>query len=100
MEKTCYNCEHRNYMRLFCALHSSLPRARTCGDWRAHKIILPETTHEDIEEILRTKVEVPRTRNGTEQTLETLINEEALLLAKYLRNEKKNWVPRITINFN
>jgi hypothetical protein len=27
--------------------------------------------------------------------LETLINEETLLLAKYLRNEKKNGVPRI-----
>jgi hypothetical protein len=31
------------------------------------------------------------------QKLETLINEDALLLAKYLRarDEKKDWVPRI-----
>jgi hypothetical protein len=26
-----------------------------------------------------------------------LISEEALLLAKYLRNEKKDWLPRIGI---
>jgi len=29
------------------------------------------------------------------QTLETLINEEALLLAKFLREERKDWNPRI-----
>jgi len=39
-------------------------------------------------------IEVPRIRYGSRQTLETLINEEALLLAKYLRGEKKAWVPR------
>jgi CRISPR-associated protein Cas1 len=46
------------------------------------------------------KVDVPRIRHGSKQTLETLINEEALLLAKYLRNERKTWIPRITENFN
>ena len=40
-------------------------------------------------------VVVPRVRIGNRQTIETLINEEALLLAKYLRNEKKEWQPRI-----
>jgi len=40
-------------------------------------------------------VEVPRMRIGKRQTIETLINEEALLLAKYLRNERKDWKPRI-----
>jgi len=40
-------------------------------------------------------VEVPRTRHGSRQTLETLINEEALLFAKYLRREKKTWEPKI-----
>jgi hypothetical protein len=29
------------------------------------------------------------------QTLDTLVNEEALLFAKYLRNEKKDWKPKI-----
>ena len=36
-----------------------------------------------------------RIRNGKHQTLETLINEEALLLAKYPRGEDKGWVPRV-----
>jgi len=31
------------------------------------------------------------------QELETLINEEAMLIAKYLRNERKRWIPRIAI---
>jgi len=29
------------------------------------------------------------------QTIETLINEEALLLAKFLRDERKEWTPRL-----
>jgi len=34
---------------------------------------------------------------GKRQTIETLINEEALLLAKFLRDEWKTWTPRITL---
>jgi len=41
------------------------------------------------------EVEVARIRIGKRQTIETLINEEALLLAKYLRNECDRWIPRI-----
>jgi len=41
------------------------------------------------------KVEIPRIKHGNRQTLETLINEEALLFAKYLRNERETWNPRI-----
>jgi CRISPR-associated protein Cas1 len=44
-----------------------------------------------------TTVEIPRMKVGKRQTIETLINEEALLLAKYLRNEKKDWIPRTTV---
>jgi hypothetical protein len=40
-------------------------------------------------------VEVPRIKVGQRQTIETLISEEVLLLAEYLRNEKKDWVPRV-----
>jgi hypothetical protein len=40
-------------------------------------------------------VEVPGTRVGKKQTIETLINEEAFLLAKFLRDEKNIWKPRI-----
>ena len=41
------------------------------------------------------EVEVPRIRIGKKQTIETLINEEAFLLAKFLRDERKMWSPRI-----
>jgi len=41
------------------------------------------------------KVEVPRIRVGKKQTIETLINEEAFLLAKFLRDERENWTPKI-----
>jgi len=42
-------------------------------------------------------VEVPRIRIGGRQTIETLINEEALVLAKFLRDERKTWTPRVAI---
>jgi hypothetical protein len=35
-------------------------------------------------------VVVARIKQGNRQTIDTLISEEALLLAKYLRNEKKD----------
>ena len=43
----------------------------------------------------RRMVEIPRIRTGSRQEIETLINEEALLFAKYLRNETETWKPRI-----
>lgn len=42
-------------------------------------------------------VRVPRIRHGNRSSLETLINEEALLIARYIRNEKEAWIPRIAI---
>jgi hypothetical protein len=51
----------------------------------------------DFYAYLECKVELPRIRHGIRQTLETLINEEALLLAKYLRDERATWTPRITV---
>lgn len=41
------------------------------------------------------KVEIARIRHGSKQQIETLIDEEALLFAKYLRNEIPSWNPRI-----
>jgi hypothetical protein len=38
---------------------------------------------------------MPRVRMGKQQEIETLINEEAFLLAQYLRNEKQTWIPRV-----
>jgi hypothetical protein len=48
-----------------------------------------------LSQLFGSEVEIPRIRHGKKQTLETLINEEALLLAKYLRGERRNWTPRI-----
>lgn len=36
-------------------------------------------------------VEIPRIKVSERETIKTLINEEALLLAKFIRNEKENW---------
>jgi CRISPR-associated protein Cas1 len=42
--------------------------------------------------------EVPRVRHGNKQTLDTLINEETMLFARYLRDERSIWHPRIIDN--
>jgi len=42
-------------------------------------------------------VEIPRMKHGKRQTFETLINEEAFLFAKYLRDEYETWTLRITL---
>jgi CRISPR/Cas system-associated endonuclease Cas1 len=49
----------------------------------------------EINRFFETRVEVKRIRNGEHQTIETLINEEALLFAKYLRGEIQSWAPRV-----
>jgi hypothetical protein len=38
---------------------------------------------------------IPRVRMGQQLEIETLINEEALLFAMYLSNEKQTWIPRL-----
>ena len=40
-------------------------------------------------------VNVSRIKVGIKQEIETLINEEAFLFAKYLRGERPAWIPRI-----
>jgi hypothetical protein len=42
-------------------------------------------------------VNVARIKHGERQTFDTLISEEALLFAKYLRQERKVWIPRLPI---
>lgn len=39
-------------------------------------------------------VDVPRIRHGNRQSIDTLISEEALLFAKFMRNEIREWQPR------
>ena len=55
---------------------------------------LTRSLMKSLNEYFQTKVEIPRVRHGPRQSLDTLINEEALLSAQYLRNERQIWVPR------
>lgn len=48
-----------------------------------------------LNRLFQTKIGIPRIRHGERQTLETLISEEAYLLAKYLRGEVDDWKPRL-----
>jgi len=50
----------------------------------------------ELGDYFESKVDIPLIRHGKRQRIETLINEEALLLAKYLRDERKTWSPRVT----
>jgi len=49
-----------------------------------------------LNEYFECMVEIPRIKVGMKQTIETLINGETMLLAKFLRKEKEIWLPRIT----
>jgi hypothetical protein len=40
-------------------------------------------------------VNVERIKVGNWQTIDALISEEALLFAEFIRNEKKDWQPRV-----
>jgi len=46
------------------------------------------------------KVEILSIKVGRRLTIETLINKEAFLFVKYLRNEKETWIPRVKANLN
>ena len=48
-----------------------------------------------LNQLFEAEIEIPRIRHGKKQTIETLVNEEALLLAKFLRDERKEWSQRI-----
>lgn len=48
-----------------------------------------------LDNFFELKVAIPRIQVGKKQTIETLINEEALLFGTFLRNEHKDWTPRI-----
>jgi CRISPR-associated protein Cas1 len=48
-----------------------------------------------LNSLFESKVEIPRIKHGKKQEIESLINEEVMLLARYLRGEKKEWTPRV-----
>jgi hypothetical protein len=49
----------------------------------------------DLNKFFDYMIIVERIKVGSKQTVDTLISEEALLFAKYLRHERKEWTPRI-----
>jgi hypothetical protein len=49
--------------------------------------------------LFESTIEVPRIKVGKKQSVETLINEEALLFAKFLSNENEKWNSR-KVNLN
>ena len=56
------------------------------------------STHDltkSLNEYYKTKVEISRIRMGKTKEIKTLINEESLLFAMFLRKEKQTRVPRI-----
>jgi CRISPR-associated protein Cas1 len=68
---------------------------------RSKRIFLKGNLTDDMTKRLQTYfmkiVRVPRIRKGERQELETLVNEEAYILAQYLRGERENWVPRVAL---
>lgn len=48
-----------------------------------------------LNDLLKSKVKIPRMKFGNKQEIETLISEEASLFAMYLRSERKRWMPRV-----
>jgi CRISPR-associated protein Cas1 len=52
---------------------------------------------EQLNRFFESKVDVPRIKRGQKQEVETLVGEEAYVLAEYLRGEKPNWNPRIVL---
>jgi CRISPR-associated protein Cas1 len=51
-----------------------------------------------LNDYFETAVEIPRIKVGDKQAIETLINEEGSLFAKYLRGKQKKWIPRVSVN--
>ena len=52
----------------------------------------------NLNECFERNEEVAGIRMGKKQEIETLVSEEALLFAMYLRDEKKEWIPRIVMS--
>lgn len=50
---------------------------------------------DQLNDFFESFVEIPRIKMGERHSIETLINEEALLFAKYLRGQIGAWSPRI-----
>ena len=51
----------------------------------------------ELWDYLESEVDISLIRQGKRQRFVTLINEGALLLNGYIRNDNTNWVPRIVL---
>ena len=51
-----------------------------------------------LNDYCETTVEILRIKVGKRQTIETLIDEESMLLAKFIRGEWKTWTPRTQLS--
>jgi CRISPR-associated protein Cas1 len=89
----CQNINKRDFI-------TKLEYANRKKRWKREYLNDPETKWllDRLNAFFETMVEVKRIRHGEHQTLETLINEEALLFAKYLRGEIQIWAPRVPEN--
>lgn len=69
---------------------------------RGKRVYLKKPLTDDIARKLNsffeTTLDIPRVKHGRRQTVETLINEDVLLLAQYLRNERPSWSSRVQIS--
>jgi len=87
--------------REYCMRDFTFKTERVQGKRMAKRQYLNNTkTHElmnNLNQLFEEKVEVPRIYLGETQKIETLINEETLLFARYLRDEIKSWKPRIAM---
>jgi hypothetical protein len=50
---------------------------------------------EDLNAFFECMVNVERIKIGNRQIIDTLISEEALLFAEYLRHERKEWILKL-----
>jgi CRISPR-associated protein Cas1 len=48
-----------------------------------------------LNNLFEREVEIPRIKHGNKQTIDTLIGEESLLFAKYIRHERNALIPRL-----
>ena len=74
---------------------------RICSAREHERIIIylnDKKTHDFLKKLgkhLGSTINISRIKVGKKQAIETLINEESLLFAKYLRRERKKWIPRL-----
>jgi len=71
---------------------------------KGKRVYLNDTQTRDLmkqlDKFFESYVDISRIKVGQKQTIETLINEEALLFAQFLRRKSKNWTPRVACIVN